>query len=170
MKKSLFIIFLFPLIAFSQKKQYPPRGIYDNLSGVQIINSITWEHLKGGFSFGDVHISYTTQIDSNNTFQLVEGDCLAGGTVLKHGTWKIKDGSTLILRSKKRSVYHDIVKFGHFLFCVNAKERLRFVEDFQKERNEVSHYKIDSTETRYTKDFLVALNLLKKYPGTELMH
>jgi hypothetical protein len=166
---TFFFAILMPVLAFSQKREKVSRDVYNGISGIVLVDSITSEHLRERFSFGDGHVAYITQIDSNSTFKMIESGCLVGSDiVLDHGTWTIKNENNLVLKSKKKRISMDLLKIGKFLFLVNAEKRLEFIGDYRKELAIVSNYKIEPNDERYTREFFIGFHLLTKYAGTEI--
>ena len=98
-----------------------------NVPGLAVIDSITWDHIKDGFSFGNGRPSYVFRLDSNKTFSMEEAGCMAGITLDK-GSWKIKNKRTLILKSKKQQLFFDVLKFDNFLFSSSRSKELNLLK------------------------------------------
>lgn len=169
MKSSILLLLISaPLFGISQRKVASTVKIYESEQVLELVDFIKWEHVKDGFSFGDGHVAYFFRLDSNYTFELVESGCVTHIT-LDRGIWKIKDNKSLVLKSKKHRYTFDIIKFGNFLFYIMPNQRQEFVKDLQNERSETASYKIEESDTRYNREFFMALHLQRKYYGNELI-
>lgn len=163
----LFLIIFAPFFGIAQKEKRIPN-VHESQPGLEVVNLIKWQHLKDGFSFGDGHVAYVFRLDSSHKFKYVESGCV-GDITLDRGTWKIKDNKSLILKSKKHKYIFELIKFGNFLFYIMPSQRQDFVKDLENERKETAHYQIEKDDTRYTREFFMAFNLVRKYYVNELI-
>lgn len=165
----ILIIFSYPRVGLSQKRKLQSRNVYQSIQEVSLVENLSWEIIKRGFSFGNGQVSYVFQLDSTHKFKYVEfGDVVT--ITLDVGIWRIKNKNVLKLKSKKSKCKLDVLRFDKFLFYILPKQRTEFLRDFKNEQTEVAGYKMNDGDQGYTKEYLIAFHLMRKYFGTVLNH
>ena len=136
--------------------------------GLTTADSITWKDIVGGFYISDGFCGYNFRLDSNMTFHKIDFSCMARFTV-DSGSWTIKNHNTVVLKSNKLTLYFDVVKFDNFYFFVLPTQRQKFIKDLQATKNQFKNAKPFIIENkRYSEDYLIGYNLVKKYYAKEL--
>jgi hypothetical protein len=159
----------YPIFGRAQKTRLASRNIYESAQGIKLVESLSWDLIKEGFSFGNGRVAYIFQLDSTHRFKYVEFGDVATIT-LDEGTWHIKKKNILVLKSKRSKYYFDVITYDNFLFYISSKQRTVFIDDFIKEQSEVLDLKVKPGEPKYTREFFIAFHLMRKYYGADLIH
>jgi len=161
MTKTLTIITLFfATISFGQVTK---ENLYENVNGLMMVDSISWQDIVGGFSMSDGFGGYNYQLDSDMTFQKTDFDCVVRFKV-DSGSWEIKNHNTVVLKSNKQILYFDIVKFDQFYFFILPTQRQTFITDLKSARIKLKNFKpVIRNNRTYTADYLTGYGLVKKY-------
>jgi hypothetical protein len=166
MTKALTVIaLLFSTLTYGQVTKV---DTYKNIGGLTIVDSITWKDIVGGFYISDGFGGYNFRLDSNMTFKKIDFSCMARFKV-DSGSWTIKNHNTVVIKSKKQTLYFDIVKFDNFYFFILPAQRQNFIKDLESTRGQLRNAKpfvIDGKT--YSEDYLIGYSLVKKYYAKEL--
>jgi len=166
MTKALTIIaLLFSVLSYGQVTK---SNAYRNIEGLTIVDSIIWKDIVGDFYISDGLGGYNYRLDSNMTFRKIDFSCMVRFKV-DSGLWKIENYNTVVLKSTKKTLYFDIVKFDNFYFFILPSQRQKFIKDLEATRNQFKYTKpyIVNNKT-YTKEYLIGYSLVKKYYAKEL--
>lgn len=165
MKKTLTLLFLlFSALAFGQ---LPKESIYRGVSGLAIVDSAFRPDVDV-FYISDGFGGYEFRLDSNSTFQKIDFSCL-GTFKVDSGTWTIENQNTIVLKSSKKTLSFDIVRFDKFYFFILPEQRQKFVDEIKALKIKLKNRNPFTIDNRtYTADYLIGYSLIKKYYAKEI--
>lgn len=141
---------------------------YKNIEGLTIADSITWKDIVGGFYTGDGYGGFHFRLDSNMTFRKIDFSCMAR-FIIDSGSWAIKKHSIVVVKSSKKVLCFDVLKFGNYYFFIQAKQRREFISDLLEAKGKykkVKPFTVDNTT--YTINDVIRNRLNEKYFSKEI--
>ena len=166
MKMELSIIaLLFSMLTYGQATK---EIDFNNVDGLTIADSLTWNNIVGGIYISNGFTGYKIQLDSNMTFHKIDFGCMASFTI-DSGSWSIKNNRTLLLQSNKETLYFDVVKFDNFYFFILPEQRQKFINDVKTKRAKFKKAKPFTIDGKaYSVNFMIGYALVEKYYAKEI--
>jgi hypothetical protein len=159
------IALLFSTLVYGQVAE---KTIHNGIEGLMLADSITCNDIIGSFYKSDGFGGYSFSLDSNMTFQKNDFSCMARFKV-DSGSWTIKNANTVVLKSAKKILYFDVVKFDKFYFFVLPTQRQAFIEDLKATIKQFKNTKpIVVDDEVYSKNYLIGSRLAKSYFAKEI--
>lgn len=141
---------------------------FKNVDGLTVVDSINQKDIVGSICKSDGYGGYNFQLDSNMTFRKINFSCMSRFTV-DSGSWKIKNNNTVVLKSRTKTLYFDIVKYDNFYFLIPPTERQKFASYIKSARikyKNVKPYKIGNKT--FNMDFIISNDLVNKYYAKQI--